>query len=402
MKQLFGFGLLLLSAPALSLTITTFNSGDTISSSQVNGNFSTIKSAVENIQANYVAYPTTTGAAGDHLVNNGAGGMSWQSPVVGSAPTFGYTTIGTSAGLSFTGGATVLNIPLAHDVGVTGGLVTSTEFQSFVDKQDALNVSAPLQKIGNTLSIVNASSSSSGVLSPADWNIFSQKMDAPTSGVQYGAMMIFNGTNWQAQAGQDQVGTQSPYPFSIVTSGLPRMKFDINGSVVIGETTPTAKLSIHHNGPTPTGKMFEIQKDGASILAVNEKGYFSSSGFMGKLQSDLPITCPYPSPTLAQHMPLPPLTLDFGSFSGSFAVPEEGVYEILVDLPFTVVGGSPYNSSVLLVKDGTYTIKLQPGRNIKRLFFGNYTFSLGCSGMSGLDEIRYEAASSVIGIRKLN
>lgn len=378
MKKYFGFGLFLLSAPAISITLTQFNSGEVISSSSMNGNFNTLKTALEAIPANYVAYPSG-GNAGQYLVNNGMGAMQWQTPASPSV------------------------IPLAQDSGVTGGVISNTDYLNFLNKQDSISVLPPLQKAGNTLNITNASSYSSGSLTMTDWNMFNQKMDAP-SGVPFGSIMIFNGTFWSPQSGQTEVGTQNSQHFSIVTQGLPRMKFDEIGSAVIGGTAPTGKLSIHHNGTSsPSGKMFDIKKDNVSIFTVDDNGHFSQDGFLGKINGGRTLNCINATPLLGDYQPAAPLEVEFGATNGSLIVPPTSggiVYDIMIDIPYYAGSGTPYGIHVALIKDGSLIMKIPTGRSVKRLFQGTYEIKLACNGMTG-DSVILISGESVVGLRKL-
>lgn len=60
----------------------------------------------------------------------------------------------------------------------TSGALTSTDWNTFNGKQDAITASAPLDLTSNTLTIATADATTTGALSSTDWTTFNSKANA--------------------------------------------------------------------------------------------------------------------------------------------------------------------------------------------------------------------------------
>ena len=60
----------------------------------------------------------------------------------------------------------------------TSGALTSTDWNTFNGKQDAITASAPLDLTSNTLTIATADATTTGALSSTDWSTFNSKANA--------------------------------------------------------------------------------------------------------------------------------------------------------------------------------------------------------------------------------
>ena len=60
----------------------------------------------------------------------------------------------------------------------TNGALTSTDWNTFNGKQDAITASAPLDLTSNTLTIATADATTTGALSSTDWSTFNSKANA--------------------------------------------------------------------------------------------------------------------------------------------------------------------------------------------------------------------------------
>lgn len=83
------------------------------------------------------------------------------------------------------------SLTIAQANTTTNGYLTSTDWNTFNGKQNAITASSPLSLSSNTLSIAKATSSASGYLSSTDWNTFNNKVSANNSTIN----IKMNGAN---------------------------------------------------------------------------------------------------------------------------------------------------------------------------------------------------------------
>ena len=72
------------------------------------------------------------------------------------------------------------------------GLLISTDWNTFNNKQNAISASAPIDFSSNTLSIPKANISTNGYLSSTDWNTFNSKIDLSGNNVFTGTQTFLN------------------------------------------------------------------------------------------------------------------------------------------------------------------------------------------------------------------
>ncbi len=117
-------------------------------------------------------------ATNNVLVFNSQGQWANQAPGNMTTSTSGMTITGGS-GAVLGGGATI-NIVNAD--GTHTGLLTSTDWNTFNSKQNALTFSGPLTQNGSTISMNQANGSTNGYLSSTDWNTFNNKQNSLSFG----------------------------------------------------------------------------------------------------------------------------------------------------------------------------------------------------------------------------
>jgi len=95
-------------------------------------------------------------------------------------------SVGTVTSITFSGPLTGGTITGSGTVGILqasasqGGYLSSTDWTTFNNKQNAISVTAPITLVGSTIAITQAGAASNGYLSSTDWNTFNNKQNAIT------------------------------------------------------------------------------------------------------------------------------------------------------------------------------------------------------------------------------
>ena len=95
-------------------------------------------------------------------------------------------SVGTVTSITFSGPLTGGTITGSGTVGILqasasqGGYLSSTDWTTFNNKQNAISVTAPITLVGSTIAITQAGAASNGFLSSTDWNTFNNKQNAIT------------------------------------------------------------------------------------------------------------------------------------------------------------------------------------------------------------------------------
>jgi predicted heme/steroid binding protein len=95
-------------------------------------------------------------------------------------------SVGTVTSITFSGPLTGGTITGSGTVGILqasgsqGGFLSSTDWTTFNNKQNAISVTAPITLVGSTIAITQSGASSNGFLSSTDWNTFNGKQNAIT------------------------------------------------------------------------------------------------------------------------------------------------------------------------------------------------------------------------------
>jgi hypothetical protein len=110
----------------------------------------------------------TTDALTDTLTISATGSGGTVTSIDTTAPITGGTITGTGT------------IGITQSGAAADGYLTSTDWNTFNGKQDALTFSAPLVNTSGTISISQSGAATDGYLSSTDWNTFNGKQDAIT------------------------------------------------------------------------------------------------------------------------------------------------------------------------------------------------------------------------------
>ena len=95
-------------------------------------------------------------------------------------------SVGTVTSITFSGPLTGGTITGSGTVGILqasgsqNGYLSSTDWTTFNNKQNAISVTAPITLVGSTIAITQAGASSNGYLSSTDWNTFNNKQGTIT------------------------------------------------------------------------------------------------------------------------------------------------------------------------------------------------------------------------------
>jgi hypothetical protein len=441
MKKSFVAALSLISANALATSsVTTFAPGTPISASAVNGNFSSLKAVLDNVEASNAGlynFPTTFGSTGQVLTTNSGGNLVWQNPGGGGGVsslntltgplTFAVSTAGSAPNWTTAGSQLVFNIPMAANAGTTAGLVSKASY-------DLWNSKITNPGVMNGQSIMwNGSMWTGATLLSATGNTTTSLISVGTMS-NHDVRIIANNQEMMRATTNGLVGIGTPFPESQFhvkgmqnwndNTGLIKAEGDLNATSghqygMLIQPRPSQggqpvsftgiELNVLING-TGTGeqKLVDFKYNNTSKFSINNDGYITGSGFMGSLYGNSfngsnNITCSNVSLVSGDYKTVSNLNLDFGTNTGgSFTTASGGVFEILLDLP-TQTAPSPDRHFSYLLTNGTITHHLNEGRNIKRLPAGGpaWTLKVACESLS-IESVVFDAAIAVYGIRKLN
>ncbi len=216
-------------------------------------NFVTLQTPTD-ITANYTLTlpPALAGAAGYVLSSDTSGNLSWVAPAIGGISTINGLTDGTqvfatsNTGTEFTvssvAGTHTFNIPMASSAGVTEGLISRADYDSFLAKLTSSLAS------GNIF-VGNASSVATGVPLSGDATLTNAGvLTLANSGVTAGTYpKVTVDAKGRVTAGNNLIPGDIPnLPWSIINSGLPNTLagYGITDAVQIGGNTTGAALSI--------------------------------------------------------------------------------------------------------------------------------------------------------------
>jgi hypothetical protein len=270
------------------------------------------------------------------VVADANGDLSAQAIPTPNAGT--VTGVTAAAPLSVTDGTTTPSITLSQASGSTNGFLSSTDWTTFNNKQNALsNANASTSGIltntdwttfnnkQNALS--NANATTSGILTNTDWTTFNNKFTLPS--LTSGSVLFSNGTTlsqsnakffWNNTNNRLGIGTSSPNRTLTVnstnagsgtadwiagdfggTAGNRVVTGIFNGEATIGahlnDLSNWAKLVINPGGPTAIGALSGtgtriVTVDAAGVLSTNSavsNGLSSANGVIkmgGVLQED--------------------------------------------------------------------------------------------------------------------
>lgn len=422
------------------VSITQFTSGNTISSSAVNTNFNNLKNAVDafsssvatsslflkSTNANTVSlsapgslassytliFPGNLGSGGQVLTTDGLGNLSWSWPGGGgitvlngdssSVQNFATGTSGSAPIWSSAGGTHTLNIPMATSAGVSAGLISNSDWNQ---KLDIVSISThAIVPGGNNFgSPISIGTNSSHNFSFKAGNI-DQITVTPSGKVGVGTsapgskLHVKDTSNYTSTNPHFQV--EGYLDGASVNQQMARIQPEINQS---GSSSYSALVvnAVETNTGAGTKRLLDLQNTGTSQFAVNNEGYMYINGFMGSLTTNTNVTCFSSTPSYTDYTPVSGYNYDFGN-SALVSLPA-GVYEIILDTPWSVNSGSVQDVSVMLFDIIFNTeIIVKPGRSVKRLAGGGqWQFRLGCSTLS-TGSATYNAANSVLGIRRLH
>lgn len=178
-----------------------------------------------------------------------------------------------------------ITFSIANADGSHTGLLTSADYNLFSNKNDTLIFSGPLSKSTNTVSLNQATETTDGYLRSNDYNNFNNKISSQWSAS--GSSISFN-------SGNVGIGTSNPQyaldittpssslinPFHVSASGgLEGITVDSSGLVGIGTSSPLSKLSVA--GGATFGSFFSAtgSKNDGDVAIEGKLG-------IGTLQSD--------------------------------------------------------------------------------------------------------------------
>jgi len=181
--------------------------------------------------------------------------------------TFATGTSGTDFNISSSGSTHTFNLPTSS--ATNRGLLSSADWSTFSNKENALSFTSPLTRAVNTISIPFASSTANGYLTSADWTTFNNKQPAGS---------YLTTTTWGAIGGtlSNQTDLQSALSAKVPYTGA-TSNVDINSYSYTG-TNYTAKTGGKFLSANGGG---QLELDGAglanTVYLTNDNGAFGKS-----------------------------------------------------------------------------------------------------------------------------
>jgi hypothetical protein len=172
----------------------------------------------------------TTDALTDTLTISATGSGGTVTSIGTNAPITGGTITGTGT------------IGITQSGAAADGYLTSTDWNTFNGKQDALTFSAPLVNTSGTISISQSGAATDGYLSSTDWNTFNGKQDAitlTTTGTSGAATLIGATLNIPDYTEQYTGTVTDVAALTLGTTGT-----DLSSTVANGTTTPVITLNV--------------------------------------------------------------------------------------------------------------------------------------------------------------
>jgi hypothetical protein len=166
-----------------------------------------------------------TPGVGKVLTSDAVGLATWAA-ISGSGT---VTSVTGTAPISVATGTSTPAISIATANTTTTGALSSTDWNTFNNKQAAITATAPITLTGSAVGIASASTTASGALSSTDWNIFNNKIGTANNGLTVSAGNVKLG-------GALIENTSLTGNFNFTLPGT--------GAVGIGTTTPTQKLHV--------------------------------------------------------------------------------------------------------------------------------------------------------------
>ncbi len=139
--------------------------------------------------------PTTTGGStADFLLKDDAAGIPGSTKKI-SVSNFNTTySLTPTPALNFVAPLTKTTntVTISQSTTSTNGYLSSTDWNTFNNKQSTISANTPLSISTNTLSISQSTTSTNGYLSSTDWNTFNNKFSLPA--LTSGSVLFSNGT----------------------------------------------------------------------------------------------------------------------------------------------------------------------------------------------------------------
>jgi fibronectin-binding autotransporter adhesin len=136
------------------------------------------------------------------------------------AGTVTSVNIASGTPMSITNNTTTPEISMAAATGSVNGYLTSTDWTTFNNKQNALTFTTPLVNTSNTITINQSSGSANGFLTSTDWTTFNNKQNA-LSNASASVSGILTSTDWTTFNGKQNALT-NPVTGTGISSFLPR------------------------------------------------------------------------------------------------------------------------------------------------------------------------------------
>ena len=217
---------------------------------------------------------------------NGSVAKTISYNTIGAAPAIGSTAISTLGTITSgtwlgniidanRGGAGTTNgILKANGVGVVSAASAGTDFEN------PLSFSLPLSRVGNTISLTAATTSTNGYLTSTDWNLFNNKQTSITAGT---GVTITGGNT--VSIGQSVATNTSPSFTGVTLSGLSVAGIVTNSAAGVLGTAPTTGSGNIVRSTSPT-LVTPILGD-ASATTINISGDVTAKRYKLTMPSNI-------------------------------------------------------------------------------------------------------------------